>query len=146
MIVKDNTGGPQASGMNADFNKLSATGLLEFATWYRQNSVVIAEEYTDCRGGRDVTLNEFALWLYQEYPQRVGFLNQQAQAERLFDSVVECEFEDMACDPEAGSAPYMSSATVREDGLERTLDANELECINEFCEEGVQEWFFERYA
>lgn len=160
MIVTDKTSGSQASEMvfKGDFNKLSATGLLEFSTWYKQNSTIIAESYASeprSEAGieklgvpwpREETLNEYALWLFQEYPQRVTFLKRQARADELFGNVIRCELEDMECDPQAGSSPCMSSATVRENGLERTLDASELDDINELCVDGVQEWFVERYA
>mgnify|MGYP001280034202 CR=1 FL=1 len=147
MIVTEKPSGPQASGMvfKGDFNKLSATGLAEFSAWYKAHSTTIAVEYADA-SERNETLNEFALWLFQEYPQRVTYLSRQARADELFENVIRCELEDMANDPQSGCAPYMSSATVRENGLERTLDANELEDINEFCAEGVHEWFIERYA
>jgi len=147
MKVTEKLSGSQASEMvfKGDFNKLSATGLAEFSTWYKAHSTAIAEEYADA-SERNETLNEFALWLFQEYPQRVTYLSRQARADELFGNVIRCELEDMECDPQAGSSPYMSSATVRENGLERTLDASELEGINEFCSEGVHEWFIERYA
>jgi len=147
MIVTNNTSGSQASEMTfkGDFNKLSSTGLLEFSTWYKQNSATIAEEYASA-DKRNETLNEYALWLFQEYPQRVTFLKRQTRADELYNSIIECELEDLACDPQAGSAPYLESATVRENGLERTLDRNELNEINEFCADGVSEMFHDRYA
>tara|TARA_R100000808_G_C2136835_1_gene145078 strand:- start:979 stop:1425 length:447 start_codon:yes stop_codon:yes gene_type:complete len=148
MIVTNKQGGPQASGvtLKGDFNALSASEMLDFSTWYKQNLGTIAYEYDQSDNERSETLNEYALWLFQEYPQRVAFLKRQARAEQLFESVVACELEDAECDPQAGSAPYMESATVCENGLERTLDRGELDLINEFCAEGVQEWFVERYA
>jgi len=159
MIIK-NDSGSQASEMvfKGNFNKLSSRGLLDFALWYKENSTIIAESYANeprSEAGieklgvpwpREETLNEYALWLFQEYPQRVTFLNRQARADELFESVVACELEDMECDPQAGSAPEMASATVSENGLERTLDRSELDEINELCADGVHEWFVERYA
>jgi len=146
MIIKQESG-PQASGMElkGDFNKLSSRGLLDFALWYRENSTVVAEEYADAEP-RIETLNEYALWLFQEYPQRITFLKRQARADELYDSIIQCELEDLECDPRAGSAPYLESATVRENGLERTLDRNELDEVNELCADGVAEMFHDRYA
>ena len=159
MIIK-NDSGSQASeiALKGNFNKLSSRGLLDFALWYKENSTIIAEQYANeprSEAGieklgvpwpREETLNEYALWLFQEYPQRVTFLKRQVRADELYNSIIKCELEDEECDPRAGSAPYLESAMVRENGLERTLDRNELDEVNELCADGVAEMYYERYA
>ena len=148
MIQKEN-GRSQASETNATFNKLSAHGLLLFAEWYNKNVTVIAEEFA--KGSHDdidpyQTLNEFALWLYMEYPERVMFLNRQVRADQLFDSINWADLEDSACDPYAGTNPVITKAIVDDNGELRDMTSEELDEVNELCSDGVHEWFIERYA
>ena len=145
MNVKEN-GRSQASEIKANFNHLSAHGLLLFAEWYNKKHSLIAEEFAKGSHLGNPALNEFALWLYMEYPERVMFLERQARADQLFDSINWAELEDLECDPRAGCNPVISKAIVHDNGELRDMTSEELDEVNELCDDAIHEWFIERYA